>query len=134
MHCIRYADITRDFCLRGSSRGWDSRRCCRRREGEKEGVSLMKFLIIPPPLAQGRITECHLGQCSLWNYIYEIHLSPPLSFSLSVSPSLYLSLPPSLSSNWRCNKGVWGQWFFKVRPHVCLTLMFSSRHTCKPTE
>lgn len=62
------------------------------------------------------------------------YISPPLSFSLSVSPSLYLSLPPSLSSNWRCNKGVWGQWFFKVRPHVCLTLMFSSRHTCKPVE
>jgi len=60
------------------------------------------------------------------------YISPPLSFSLSVSPSLYLSLPPSLSSNWRCNKGVWGQWFFKVRPHVCLALPFCSRHTCKP--
>ena len=133
MNRVRCAVISRDFCLRGSSRGWGSRRCCRRREEEKEGVNLMKFLIIPPPLAQGRITECHLGQCSLWNYIYEIHL-PPLFFLSFVSPSLYLSLPPSLSSNWRCNKGVWGQWFFKVRLHVCLTLMSSSRHTCKPTE
>lgn len=135
MRCIRYAVITRDFCLRGSGRGWDSRRCCRRKEGEKEGVSLMKFLIIPPPLAQGRITECHLGQCSLWNYIYEIHLSP--SF-LPLFPSLPLCIPPvlpSLSSNWRCNKGVWGQWFFKVRPRcVCLILMFSSRRSssCRP--
>lgn len=127
MHRIRYAVITHDFCLRGSTRGWDSRRCCRHREGEKEGVSLMKFLIIPPPLAQGRITECHLGQCSLWNYIYEIHL--PLSFYLSfcLYLSLYLSLPPSLSSNWRCNKGVWGQWFFKVRP-MCVSLC-SPPHT-----
>lgn len=92
----------------------------------------MKFLIIPPPLAQGRITECHLGQCSLWNYIYEIHLTP--SFFLSFYLFLSVSLPSSLSSNWRCNKGVWGQWFFKVRPHVCLTLMFSPRHMCKPTD
>lgn len=74
----------------------------------------MKFLIIPPPLAQGRITECHLGQCSLWNYIYEIHLSPSFFHSFRLSLSVPLSLPPS--SNWRCNKGVWGQWFFKVRP------------------
>lgn len=131
MHRIRCAVITHDFCLRGSTRGWDSRRCCRHREGEKEGVSLMKFLIIPPPLAQGRITECHSGQCSLWNYIYEIHLFP-LFLSFFLSLSLYLSHSPSLSSNWRCNKGVWGQWFFKVRPHVSLTLMFSSRYTCKP--
>lgn len=132
MHCICYAAITHDFCLRGSSRGWDGRRCCRHKEGEEEGVSLMKFLIIPPPLAQGRITECHLGQCSLWNYIYEIHLTP--SFFLSFYLFLSVSLPSSLSSNWRCNKGVWGQWFFKVRPHVCLTLMFSPRHMCKPTD
>lgn len=62
------------------------------------------------------------------------YISPLLSFSFSFSSSLYLSLPPSLSSNWRCNKGVWGQWFFKVRPHVCLTLMFSLRHMSKPTE
>lgn len=135
IHRIRYAVITQDFCLRGSTRGWDSRRGCRRREGEKEVVSLMKFLIIPPPLARGRITECHLGQCSLWNYIYEIHLFPLcLSFLRPLSLSLYLFRPPSLSSNWRCNKGVWGQWFFKVRPRVRLSLMFSSRHTCKPTE
>lgn len=94
-------------------------------------MSLMKFLIIPPPLAQGRITECHLGQCSLWNYIYEIHLSLSFYLSFCLYLSLYLSLSPSLSSNWRCNKGAWGQWFFKVRPHVCLTLTFSFTYTWK---
>lgn len=89
-----FSYITHDFCLRGSSWGWDGRRCCRRRERGKEGASLMKFLIIQPPLAQGRITECHLGQCSLWNYIYEIHLSP--SFFHSFHLSLFVTLPSSL--------------------------------------
>lgn len=112
------------FFLRGSCSGLDGGRCCRHKEGEEDGVSLMKFLIIPPPLAQWRITECHLGQCSLWNYIYEIHLS--LFFFYSFCLFLSVPLPPltSSTSNWRCHKGVRGQWFFKVK----LTLMRSYRH------
>lgn len=80
------------FFWRGSCSGLDGGRCCRHKEGEEEGVSLMKFLIIPPPLAQWRITECHLGQCSLWNYIYEIH--PSLFFFYSFCLFLLVPLPP----------------------------------------
>lgn len=64
------------FSVRCSSRGWVRRRCCRHKEGDEDEASLMKFLIIPPPLAQGVASECHLGQRSLWSHIYEIHLSP----------------------------------------------------------
>lgn len=66
------------FSVRCSSRGWVRRRCCRHKEGGEDEAPLMKFLIIPPPLAQGVASECHLGQRSLWSHIYEIHLS--LSF------------------------------------------------------
>lgn len=69
------------------------------KEGQQKqverGGGLMKFLIIKPPLAQGRITECHLGQCSLLNYIFEIHLSPSFFLYLSVSP-FFVTLSSSL--------------------------------------
>lgn len=111
--------------VRCLSRGWDRRRCCRHKEGVEDVASLMKFLIIPPPLAQGGASECHLGQRSLWSHIYEIHLS------LSFCPSFFFPPPPrlflSLCSNWRCRKGVWGQCLLKVRPPVRLTLMLPFR-------
>lgn len=44
-----------------------------------------------------------------------------MKYVLFFLPSFFLS-----SSNWRCNKGEWGQCFFKVRPLMSLTLMFSS--------
>lgn len=71
-----YAVLHGIFSVRCSSRGRVRRRCCRHKEGDEDEASLMKFLIIPPPLAQGVASECHLGQRSLWSHIYEIHLSP----------------------------------------------------------
>lgn len=120
-----YAVLHVILSVRYLSRGWDRRRCCRHKEGVEDVASLMKFLIIPPPLAQGGASECHLGQRSLWSHIYEIHLS------LSFCPSFFFSPPPrhflSLCSNWRCSKGVWGQCLLKVRPPVRLTLMLPFR-------
>lgn len=58
----------------------------------------------------------------------ELHLwNTSLPLLLLLFLSLPLSTPPPLTSptsNWRCHKGVQGQWFFKVK----LTLMRSSRH------
>lgn len=71
-----YAVLHGIFSVRCSSWGWVGRWRCRHKEGDEDEASLMKFLIIPPPLAQGVASECHLGQRSLWSHIYEIHLSP----------------------------------------------------------
>lgn len=71
-----YAVLHGIFSVRCSSRGWVRRRCCRHKEGDDVEATLMKFLIIPPPLAQGVASECHLGQRSLWGHVNEIHLSP----------------------------------------------------------
>lgn len=49
----------------------------------------------------------------------------------SLSPPLPLGAPPpstTHTSNWRCHKGVRGQWLFKVK----LTLMFSSGNGREP--
>lgn len=70
-----YAVLHGIFCVRCSSWGWVRRRCCSPKKGDEDEASLIKFLIIPPPLAQGVASECHLGQRSLWSHIYEIHLS-----------------------------------------------------------
>lgn len=58
---------------------------------------------------------------ALYGTTFMKYIFPSSSFTLSVSSSQY---PSPLTSNWRCHKGVQGQWFFKVK----LTLMRSSRH------
>lgn len=96
MRCICSAVITRDFCLRGSSGGWDSRRCCQHKEAEEEGENLMKFLIIPPPHGSGKNYWMPFGsvlfmELHLWNTSLPFFLSLFLSLPLCISPSL----PPS---------------------------------------
>lgn len=134
MRSICYAVITRDFCLRGSSRGGGAGGgvADTRKERRKEWAWWSSWLFHLLWHREELLNAIWVS--ALYGTTFMKYISPLLSFSLSFSSSLYLSLPPSLSSNWRCNKGVWGQWFFKVRPHVCLTLMFSLRHMNKPTE
>lgn len=57
-------------------------------------------------------------ELQLWNTSLPLLLLLFLSLPLSTPPPL-----TSSTSNWRCHKGVRGQWFFKVK----LTLMRSSR-------
>lgn len=120
-----YAVLHVILSVRCLSRGWDRRRCCRHKEGVEDVASLMKFLIIPPPLAQGGVLNAiwvsALYGATSMKYIFPF-LSVPLSF-FPPPPRLFLSL----CSNWRCSKGVWGQCLLKVRPPVRLTLVLPFR-------
>lgn len=92
MHRICYVVNTHEFCLRGSSRGWDSRRCCRHREGEGRS-ELDEVSDYPTSSGTGKNYWMPFGsvlfmELHLWNTSLPLFLSLFLSLPLCISPVL----------------------------------------------